>query len=102
MPAKSILTATALIFGLSSIGATAAAASETSQTPSIGTARAPVKPNDRQSRRVCRSEIPVGSRLAIRTCRTQAEIDEEATRTGVSIHEQQRDGFRENPKPAPL
>jgi hypothetical protein len=42
-----------------------------------------------RSRRVCRSQTPVGSRLTRRVCRTQAEWDEAQYRTqdGVLQHQ---------------
>jgi hypothetical protein len=83
MSVKPIVTACALAMALvltSGVTVTAATAQEQGKTTTTQ--------NDR-SRRVCRTEVPSGSRLARRTCRTQAEWDESQYRTqdGVLQHQ---------------
>ena len=73
------LTVTVLAGGLGSVAATAQEQGKSAAQPD-------------NSRRVCRTEIPSGSRLARRTCRTQAEWDESQYRTqdGVLRHQTTR------------
>lgn len=82
MSVKPIVTACALAMALvltSGVSVPAATAQEQGKT---------TVQNDR-SRRVCRTEVPSGSRLARRTCRTQAEWEEAQYRTqdGVLQHQ---------------
>jgi hypothetical protein len=101
MSAKPFVAATALIFGLGAVGAGAAVAGVSAQAPAAATGQSGAKPQDR-SRRVCRSQVPVGTRLAVRTCRTAEEWENEARRSSDDLHTQQRDGIREPEKPQPL
>ncbi len=95
MGLKSICAALAVI--VLALGASAAAAAPTSGQPQ---ARSNGNAND-GSRRVCRSQVPVGTRLAVRTCRTAAEWENEARRTSQDVENQQRDSIREPEMPKP-
>lgn len=83
MSVKPIVTAGALAMALvlsSGLNVPTASALEQAKTTTAQ--------NDR-SRRVCRTEVPSGSRLARRTCRTQAEWDESQYRTQDGMLQQQ-------------
>jgi len=47
------------------------------------------------ARRVCRDITPSGTRLTQRRCRTQAEWDDEATKAGESLRQNQTDRVRQ-------
>lgn len=57
---------------------------------SAGTAKAATGSS---SEVVCRREIPTGSRLAVRVCRTRAEIDARQQRDQAWLDEKQQDGL---------
>lgn len=85
MSVKPIVTAGAMALALvltTGLSVTEASAQDQGQ------AKTTTAQNDR-SRRICRTEVPSGSRLARRTCRTQAEWDESQYRTqdGVLQHQ---------------
>ena len=82
MSVKPIVTACALAMALVLTGGVSAPAA-TAQEQGKTTAQ-----NDR-SRRVCRTEVPSGSRLPRRTCRTQQEWDEAQYRTQDGMLQQQ-------------
>lgn len=88
MSAKPIVTACALAMTVFAGGFGAVAA--TAQEQGKAAAQSTAQPD--RSRRVCRTEVPSGSRLARRTCRTQAEWDESQYRTqdGVLQHQMTR------------
>ena len=71
MGAKRILTSSALALGLAALWA----------GPALADSAPGKAKKDDPSRRICRSEVPSGSRLTIRTCRTKAEWDEARDRT---------------------
>lgn len=79
MRVLALITGVALTIGASTIGAGAASAAGEQPTA-----------RDDASRRICRMVTPTGSRLAIRSCRTKAEWDEEAAQSRRGAEEQSR------------
>ncbi len=66
MGAMRIVAMAALAAGLGVLGAASAFAADSSQ---------PKKAKDDPSRRVCRTIVPIGSRLTTRICKTQEQWD---------------------------
>ena len=83
---KSMIIGSALAAGMAVAGANVAVAgvSADSATPNEQAAR----PDP--SRRVCRMTSPTGSRLSLRSCRTQAEWDEQRQRSQQGMEDQAR------------
>ena len=86
MRVMSFVAGSLLIAGAATVGTSAAVAGAGTQAT---TANQP-NPSEDRSRRVCRSVTPSGTRLAIRTCRTQAEWDEQANQARHRMDEQNR------------
>ena len=78
MSGKRMMMAAAVAIGLGGLGTGPALAGD-----------GPKLAKDDPSRRICRNEVPVGSRLSVRVCRTKAEWDrgESKTQDGVLQHQ---------------
>lgn len=81
MKAVRIMTIAALAVGLGALGTGAAVAGE-------GGGKGK-KASDDPSKRVCRTIVPVGSRLGTRVCRTQAQWDEARDKAQQGVLEHQ-------------
>ena len=91
MRVMSFVAGSLLIAGAATVGSTAAVAGAGTQA----TAPYQQSSSEDRSRRVCRSVTPSGTRLPVRTCRTQAEWDEQAAQARHRMEEQNRSAFNE-------
>lgn len=88
----SIAASLALAAGTSLVGAGAAVAANSADPAPVAASPAatPAATRPDRSRRICRSFIPVGTRLGVRTCRTQQEWDEEMEEARAGMEAQSR------------
>ena len=94
MRVMSIVAGSLLTAGAAILGAGAAVAGVTAES-TVAAAQEQANPQQDRSRRVCRTVVPSGSRLGVRTCRTQAEWDEQANAARNRMEEQNRTAFNE-------
>ena len=89
MTAKSIVKASGLAVGMGALLLGTAIVATTGASASDPSAQPEAKAEPDQSRRVCRTVTPSGSRLTRRICRTQAEWDASADRAADGVAKQQ-------------
>ena len=92
MRVMSLIAGSLLIAGAATVGSSAAVAGAGTQATAAPNQQSS---SEDRSRRVCRSVTPSGTRLPIRTCRTQAEWDEQAAQARHRMEEQNRSAFNE-------
>lgn len=95
MRVMSIVAGSLLTAGAAILGTGAAVAGVTAES-TVAAAQEQANPQQDRSRRVCRTVVPSGSRLGIRTCRTQAEWDEQANEARDRMEDQNNSSFNAN------
>lgn len=106
MGTKPVVRASALAMGFGALlVGTALVAATGASSAAAGVQAEPKAPAKDNSRRICRTLIPSGSRLSSRVCRTQAEWDQSRDRTQQGLLEHQTEqstGLTPDPNLSPI